>query len=307
MFELLREQRNLPPSREPSGSEPSGSEPTGSASGSAQSSSTSKASSASKDPAAPRASGSRKRVSLDDRAKQLSETRQLPEIPTASSSGDYDPLPPARDTFLTGTVEIRSATLLVFGIAALLLMALSYMAGNSTAPVQEPAGIAEMDRTPLSDGSNWPLLDPQPGDRPAIRNIVQQAVAPSGTDPAVDANVVPAVASDPELVMVPPQQSLYAVWIGQHLSKDPAVIDKLVQYVDSGLTSARARVRISESGAGKRFFSVFVGPFENLDAARSALREIQVLRPHQGVRFRDAFPTKMVFTSDELQKFKTGY
>jgi hypothetical protein len=231
----------------------------------------------------------------------------LPEIPAANSSGEIDRLPPTRDTFLTETVEIRRATLLVFGIAALLLMALAYMSGNSTAPVQEPAGIAEMDRTPLSDGSSWPLLDPEPGGRPAIRNILQQAVAPSATDPAADANVVPAVASGADVVMVPPQQSLYAVWIGQHLSKDPAVIDKLVQYVDSGLTTARARVRISESGAGKRFFSVFVGPFENLDAARSALREIQVLRPHQGVRFRDAFPTKMVFTSDELQKFQTGY
>jgi len=297
MFEVLRDQRNLPPSREPSGSEQTRS----------ASDTTSQPSSTSQDPVAPLGSGSRRRVDLDDRAKQVPQTRQLPEIPATNSAGGFDRLPPTRDTFLTETVEIRRATLLVFGIAALLLMALSYMSGNSTAPVQEPAGIAEMDRTPLSDDASWPLLDPEPGGRPAIRNIVQQAVAPSATDPAVDASVVPAVASGADVEMVPPQQSLYAVWIGQHLSKDPAVIDKLVQYVDSGLTTARARVRISESGAGKRFFSVFVGPFENLDAARSALREIQVLRPHQGVRFRDAFPTKMVFTSDELQKFQTGY
>jgi hypothetical protein len=303
MFEVLREQKNPPPLREqknrPPLREPSGSEQTES-----DPSVSSLSSSTSKDPVAP---GSRRRVNFDDRAKQIPQTRQLPEIPAASSSGEYDSLPPTRDTFLSETVEIRRSTLLVFGIAALLLMALSYMSGNSTAPVQEPAGIAEMDRTPLSEDSSWPLLDPEPGGRPAIRNIVQQAVAPSATDSEVDASVVPAVTSDPDVEMVPPQQSLYAVWIGQHLSKDPAVIDKLVQYVDSGLTTARARVRISESGAGKRFFSVFVGPFEDLDAARSALREIQVLRPHQGVRFRDAFPTKMVFTSDELQKFQTGY
>ena len=297
MFEVIREQRNSPPSREPSASEQKGSDPSVS----------SLPSSSSEDPGAPLGSGSRRRVNFDDRAKQIPQTRQLSEIPAASSSAEDGRLPSTSDTFLTGTVEIRRATLLVFGIAALLLMALSYMSGNSTAPVQEPAGIAEMDRTPLSDDASWPLLDPEPGGRPAIRNIVQQAVAPSATDPAVDASVVPAVASVADVEMVPPQQSLYAVWIGQHLSKDPAVIDKLVQYVDSGLTTARARVRISESGTGKRFFSVFVGPFENLDAARSALREIQVLRPHQGVRFRDAFPTKMVFTSDELQKFQTGY
>ena len=81
-------------------------------------------------------------------------------------------------------------------------MALSYMSGNSTAPVQEPAGIAEMDRTPLSEDSSWPLLDPEPGGRPAIRNIVQQAVAPSATDSEVDASVVPAVTSDPDVEMV---------------------------------------------------------------------------------------------------------
>ncbi|MDE0958131.1 MAG: hypothetical protein OSB12_05780 [Planctomycetota bacterium] len=294
MFEMLRDQRSSPPSREPAAPEQKGSDPSVS----------SQPSSTTEEPVAPLGSGSRLRVDLDDRAKQIPQHRHLSEIPEASSSAEDDRFLRSRDTFLTGTVEIRRATLLVFGIAALLLMALSYMSGNSTAPVQEPAGIAEMDRTPLSDDPQWPLLDPEPGGRPAIRNIVQQAVAPSATDPAVDASVVPAVA---DMERVPLQQSLYAVWIGQHLSKDPAVIDKLVQYVDSGLTTARARVRISESGAGKRFFSVFVGPFENLDAARSALREIQVLRPHQGVRFRDAFPTKMVFTSDELQKFETGY
>ncbi|MDE0959302.1 MAG: hypothetical protein OSB09_00815 [Planctomycetota bacterium] len=291
MFEVLHQQGSSLPSQERSSSEPSN---------------PASASASTDDSTKPPGTGSRRRVSLDDRAKRSPGSRQLPEIPAASSSGGSADVPPARETFLAATIEIRRATLLVFGFASLLLMALSYMTGKSTAPVQEPAGIAEMERTPVSDDSSWPLLDPEPGIRPAIRNIVQQAVAPSSADSTQNSDVVVAVASVADVVAVPVQQNLYAVWIGQHLSKDPAVIDKLVQYVDSGLTRSKARVRISDSVGGKRYFSVYVGPFENLDDARSALREIQVLRPHQGVRFRDAFPTNMVFTSVELQNFQMG-
>jgi len=249
-------------------------------------------------------SRSRKRVDLDDPAKRIPTPTHLGPIPDVSSSVGEDGQQ-RRSSFWGGVVEIRRATLLVFGIAFLVVIALAYTSSNSSAPVELPAGMADLDRMPVSENPTWPVLNPEPEVRPAIRNIVPSDIAGSGFGSAdVAADVVPAIAPDP-MPVVQTSQSLYAVMIGQQLSKDPSVVDKLVQYVDSGLTSSKARVRISDSRNGRNF-SVFVGPFENLKAARSALREIQVLRPHQGVRFRDAFPTKMVFTPDELQKYQFG-
>ena len=249
-------------------------------------------------------SRSRKRVDLDDPAKRIPTATRLGAIPDVSSSMAGDGHPRGR-SFWGDVVEIRRATLLVFGIAFLLMIAVAYMSGKSSAPVELPAGMAELDRLPVSERTTWPVLNPEPEVRPAIRNIVQSNIASSGFDSATStADVVPAIPPEP-IAVVQSSQSLYAVMIGQQLSKDPAVVDKLVQYVDSGLTSSKARVRISDSRNGRNF-SVFVGPFKNLKAARSALREIQVLRPHQGVRFRDAFPIKMVFTPDELQKYQFG-
>ncbi len=247
-------------------------------------------------------SRSRKRVDLDDPAKLIPTATGLGPIPDVSSSVGGDGQQ-RRSSFWGDVLEIRRATLLVFGIAFLLMIAVAYMSGRTSAPVESPAGMAELDRMPVSESPTWPVLNPEPEVRPAIRNIVQSDIVGSGSADAA-ADVVPAIAPDP-MPVVQTSQSLYAVMIGQQLSKDPSVVDKLVQYVDSGLTSSKARVRISDSRSGRNF-SVFVGPFENLEAARSALREIQVLRPHQGVRFRDAFPTKMVFTPDELMKFQHG-
>lgn len=249
-------------------------------------------------------SRSRKRVDLDDPAKRIPTATRLGPIPDVSSSMAGDGHPGGR-SFWGEAVEIRRVTLLLFGIAFLVMVAVAYMSGKSSAPVELPAGMAELDRLPVSENATWPVLNPEPEVRPAIRNIVQSDITPSGFDSATStADVVPAIPPE-QIAVVQSSQSLYAVMIGQQLSKDPAVVDKLVQYVDSGLTSSKARVRISDSRNGRNF-SVFVGPFENLKAARSALREIQVLRPHQGVRFRDAFPTKMVFTPDELQKYQFG-
>ena len=243
-------------------------------------------------------------MDLDDPAKRIPTATRLGPIPDVSSSMAGDGHPRGR-SFWGETVEIRRAILLVFGIAFLVMVALAYMSGKSSAPAELPAGMAQLDRLPVSENATWPVLNPEPDVRPAIRNIVQSDITPSGFDSATStADVVPAIPPE-QIAVVQSSQSLYAVMIGQHLSKDPTVVDKLVQYVDSGLTSSKARVRISDSRNGRNF-SVFVGPFENLKAARSALREIQVLRPHQGVRFRDAFPIKMVFTPDELQKYQFG-
>ncbi len=249
-------------------------------------------------------SRSRKRVEIDDPAKRIPTTPRLGPIPDVSSSvGSAGQ--PGGYSFWGEAVEIRRVTLLVFGIAFLVMVAVAYISGRSSGAGELPAGLAEMDRMPVSENPTWPVLNPEPDTRPAIRNIVQSDIAGSGFDSAeTTADVVPAIAPEP-IAVVQTNQSLYAVMIGQQLSKDPAVVDKLVQYVDSGLTSSKARVRISDSRSGRNF-SVFVGPFEDLQAARSALREIQVLRPHQGVRFRDAFPTKMEFTPDELLKYQLG-
>ena len=198
-------------------------------------------------------------------------------------------------SLLSEVVEIRLATIVVFSLATLIAITLAFIAGRSSSAVTPPAGMNEMKQ----DSPPWPVIDPEPEMRPAIRNVEQNGVAGESVDEiAVEpAEVKPQV--------VPVARTLWSVMIGQHLSSDPQVVDQLVQYVDSGLSFSQSRVRISTS-RGARTFSVFVGPFEEQDKARSALREIQSLRPYLGVRFRDAYPTRMVFSPDELQNFGVG-
>ncbi len=264
--------------------------------GSTPSSSTPSSSTASGDSSDSR---SRRRVELDDPAKGPISSRRLPPLSEGNTSTDDPTWQGDTDSFLSGTIEFRKATVLVFALAFVVLLALSYLSGKSNSTPPPPAGLVDMQNTPLADDAPWAVLDPEPEIRPAVKNIIQDDVA--GGDGAEDA-VAPTHPAEPEVLA---SQTLYAVMIGQQLSSDPAVIDKLVQYVDSGLDSARARVRLTDSRRGKRF-SVFVGPFPDLDAARTVLREIQVLRPHAGVRFRDAFPTKMVFSAEELQNYQSG-
>ncbi len=238
---------------------------------------------------------------MDDPAKGPISSRRLPPLSEGNTSTDDSTWQGDSNSLLSGTIEFRRATVLVFALAFVVLLALAYLSGKSNSTPLPPAGLAEMQNTPLAEEAPWAVLDPEPEIRPAVRNIIQEDAAGDGDAGDVTA-VAPTPAGEPEVLT---SQTLYAVMIGQQLSSDPAVVDKLVQYVDSGLTSARARVRLTDSRRGKRF-SVFVGPFPDLDAARSVLREIQVLRPHAGVRFRDAFPTKMVFSAEELQNYQSG-
>ena len=243
-------------------------------------------------------SGSRRKVALDDRAKKIPAVRRLPPLPESTSSTSSlasDESPSARRSLLSEVVEVRLATILVFVIAGLIAIALAFIAGRSFAVVTPPAGMNEM----LGDSPPWPVIDPQPEVRPAIRNVEQDGVAGDLVieSPVEPDSVIPAVVSMPK--------TLWSVMIGQHLSTDPQVVDQLVQYVDSGLSISQSRVRVSTS-RGARTFSVFVGPFLEQDQARSALREIQSLRPYLGVRFRDAYPTRMVFSPDELDSYGGG-
>lgn len=248
-----------------------------------------------------RDAGSRKKVALDDRAKKIPVVRRLPPIPTASSSASTassETTPSVDRSLLAEVVEVRIVTILVFVFAAFVVAAIAFIAGRSFAVVTPPSGMNEL----MQDTPPWPVIDPQPDPRPAIRNVVQDGVVDPEIAPepaeAGGAEGVPVVAALPK--------TLWSVMIGQHLSKDPQVIDQLVRYVDSGLSLSQARVRVSTS-RGARTFSVFVGPFEEQDQARSALREIQSLRPYLGVRFRDAYPTRMVFTPDEIESYGGGF
>ena len=191
---------------------------------------------------------------------------------------------------------MRISTILVFTLAAVVAIAVAFISGRQMA-VSVPEGRTEMAGGDLPP---WPVLDPEPEPKPAIRNVEQDGVVDvsSTTVEAEEVFVAPVVVE-----LVP--KTLWSVMIGQHLSKDPQVIDQLVQYVDSGLSSSSARIRVSNS-RGARTFNVFVGPFERQEQARSALREIQTLRPHLGVRFRDAYPTRMVFSVEELEKYGSG-
>lgn len=240
--------------------------------------------------------GSRRKVALDDRAKKIPTVRRLPPIPESPASPVSDGGSPAvTRSLLSEVVEVRLATILVFSIATVIAIALAFIAGRSSSVVTPPAGMNEM----RQDSPPWPVIDPEPEPRPAIRNVEQNGVA---GDSVAEVPVEP-VEVKPEVV--PVARTLWSVMIGQHLSSDPQVIDQLVQYVDSGLSFSQSRVRISTS-RGTRTFSVFIGPFEEQDRARSALREIQSLRPYLGVRFRDAYPTRMVFSPEELQNFGIG-
>ncbi|MGE4601522.1 MAG: hypothetical protein AAEJ65_01300 [Planctomycetota bacterium] len=250
------------------------------------------------DPQAESAGGTRRKVALDDRAKQIPPVRRLPPIHGGASSeagASYPLTSSPRVSFFSERIEIRISTILVFSIAALVAIAVAFISGRQFS-VAVPEGRTEMVRQdPL-----WPVLDPEPEPRPAIRNVKQDGVV-DVSDPGVVAEEVAVI---PVMVEALPK-TLWAVMIGQHLSKDPQVIDQLVQYVDSGLSFSTARIRVSNS-RGVRTFSVFVGPFDQQDQARSALREIQSLRPHLGVRFRDAYPTRMVFDPEELERYGIG-
>ena len=241
--------------------------------------------------------GSRRKVALDDRAKKIPVVRRLAPISdsiTSASSGDSGADSSAYRSFLSEVVEIRIATILVFSIATLIAIAVAFIAGREFAVVSPPAGMNEM----LGAAPPWPVLDPEPELRPAIRNVKQDGVvAAADTGEIVEGTPVNPVVVAP--------QPLWSVMIGQRLNKDPQVIDQLVRYVDSGLSFSQARVRVSTSRGG-RTFSVFVGPFKEQEQARSALRELQSLRPYLGVRFRDAYPTRMVFSPEELEKYGSG-
>ena len=243
--------------------------------------------------------GSRRKVALDDRAKKIPVVRRLAPISdsiTSASSGDSGADSSAYRSFLSEVVEIRIATILVFSIATLIAIAVAFIAGREFAVVSPPAGMNEMPGA----APPWPVLDPEPELRPAIRNVKQDGVvAAADTGEIVEGTPVNPV------VVAPQPRTLWSVMIGQHLSKDPQVIDQLVRYVDSGLSFSQARVRVSTSRGG-RTFSVFVGPFKEQEQARSALRELQSLRPYLGVRFRDAYPTRMVFSPEELEKYGSG-
>ncbi|MGE4618175.1 MAG: hypothetical protein AAEJ04_00040 [Planctomycetota bacterium] len=239
--------------------------------------------------------GSRRKVQLEDRAKTIPQNRPMPPLPESlSSAPEHLPhrVPSPGQSFLSESIEVRVSAILVFGLAALVAVVVAYIAGRELAVVSAPAGMVE-----LQEDSLFPVLDPAPELRPVIRNVEQVGVA----DSVVLEETAPV---SPVVTEVLPQ-TLWAVMIGQHLSQDPQVVDQLVQYVDSGLSSSQSRLRASTSRGG-RTFSVFVGPFEEQDAARSALREIQSLRPHLGVRFRDAYPTRMVFSPEELEKYDSG-
>ncbi|MEE2888834.1 MAG: hypothetical protein VX404_00140 [Planctomycetota bacterium] len=243
--------------------------------------------------------GVRRKVSLDDPAKSIPSSRRLPSIPEGASSdspgGHGVPSSPT-GSFLSAVIEIRISTILVFTLAAVVAIAVAFISGRQMA-VSVPEGRIEMAG---GDVPPWPVLNPEPEPKPAIRNVEQDGVV-DVSSPIVEGEAVTAA---PVIVEMVPK-TLWSVMIGQHLSKDPQVIDQLVQYVDSGLSSSSARIRVSNS-RGARTFNVFVGPFEQQEQARSALREIQTLRPHLGVRFRDAYPTRMVFSVEELEKYGSG-
>jgi len=247
------------------------------------------------DPEALSAGGTRRTVVLDDRAKEAPSSRRLPPIHSGVSSetgSSLSGISSPRVSFFSQVVEVRISMILVLSIASLVAIAVAFISGRQFS-VAVPEGRAEMVR----EDSLWPVLDPEPVAKPAIRNVKQDGVVD-----VADAGVVAEEVAVVPVVVEALPKTLWSVMIGQHLSKDPQVIDQLVQYVDSGLSSSTARIRVSNS-RGVRTFSVFVGPFDQQDQARSALREIQSLRPHLGVRFRDAYPTRMVFDPEELEKY----
>ena len=119
--------------------------------------------------------GSRRKVALDDRAKKIPVVRRLAPISdsiTSASSGDSGADSSAYRSFLSEVVEIRIATILVFSIATLIAIAVAFIAGREFAVVSPPAGMNEM----LGAAPPWPVLDPEPELRPAIRNVKQDGV-----------------------------------------------------------------------------------------------------------------------------------
>jgi len=236
----------------------------------------------------------RAKVDLDPNPSQ----RRLPELPREVSSGYGTD---ASDNKRLGpTIEIRMTTLAMLGLGTVLLLCLAFIGGRSTAPEAPNSVVTEMPRD-----DSWPVLNPSPEEEPALRNVVDSNGDP--LDPPVVDSTAIGDGSVPEEVTAPvavQDRKLWAVMIGQKLSKDAEIIDQLLTYVDLGLTDAKTRIRVSQQRTGVKRCDVYVGPFESKQEARNALSQLMELRPTLGIRFADAYITQMIFSAEELEALK---